>query len=425
MGPRDVVVLGAGLAGLAAAYELRDLDVEVLETAGHVGGRTRSTRLPNGPWLNYGAQYITEDRPGVVALADALGVELLRSENFEDYWRGMLPAGATERAEVAAAIERIEAAQADPRPATLPELDDQSFADWLGPMSAGAARYFDSVCELMNSASAVELSVYGGLWIWGDQRSSPWSTGDIPRHDRGEVIVAGGTGELARALERAIGGRVSLDSHVMGVLDQNGGCAVEIEDPAGPRRLRARRVVCALPAPSALEVLPDLPGWKRAALSAVRYGRWISTPIVVAPLGSSPTAYPLVASRADVRYNADGFMSRTPGDPDEVGACFHSFMSNSAARQVWDDPDDSVRSGAVRALLDRFPQYRDRIVRVDLQRWEHGIPQYVRGLMRHFPALAEPVGAVHFCGDYTWQANMEGAVRSGQRAAAQVRAAIS
>ena len=82
-------------------------------------------------------------------------------------------------------------------------------------------------------------------------------------------------------------------------------------------------------------------------------------------------------------------------------------------------------SGTVRALLARFPEYRDRIVRVDIQRWEYALPQYSRGLMKHFAALAEPLGGIHFCGDYTWQANMEGATRSGQRAAAQVRAAIS
>jgi oxygen-dependent protoporphyrinogen oxidase len=73
MKPRDVLILGAGLAGLSAAFHLRDLDLEVIEAADHVGGRTKSVRLPNEPWNNYGAQYITEDRPHVVDLADAVG----------------------------------------------------------------------------------------------------------------------------------------------------------------------------------------------------------------------------------------------------------------------------------------------------------------------------------------------------------------
>jgi monoamine oxidase len=422
---RDVIILGAGLAGLSAAYDLRDLDFEVLEAADYIGGRTKSVKLPNGPWINYGAQYITEDRPKVVELADAVGVELLPSENFDEYWKRLLPATPGPRAEAEAAIERIEAEQQKPRPATLTELDEQSFADWLGPMSTGAAAYFEAVCELMNCASSVELSLYGGLWIWGEQRSTPWSTDEIPRHSRGEVIVSGGTSELAKAVSRAIGGRVSLRTRVLRVTEEPAGYAVEALEERGRRVLRARRVVCALPAPVVVDVIAELPGWKRAALQAVRYGRWISTPIVVGPRDAPPTNYPLVASRPTIRYNIDDFMARTPGDIDELGGCFHSFMSNAAARQVWDDPDDSIKSGAVRIFLDRFPEYRDRIVRVDLQRWEHGLPQYRRGLMRHFPALAAPVGNIHFCGDYTWQANTEGATRSGQRAAAQLRGGLS
>jgi protoporphyrinogen/coproporphyrinogen III oxidase len=424
MKPRDVLILGAGLAGLSAAFHLRDLDLEVIEAADHVGGRTKSVRLPNEPWNNYGAQYITEDRPHVVEIADAVGVELLAFTGFEDYGKQLLPSDPAERGEAEAAIERIKAEQNNPRPATLPELDDQSFADWLGPMSTGAAACFETACELMNSASTVELSLYGGLWIWGEQRSTPWSTEKIPRHARGELIVAGGTQALAEAVARAVGSRVSLRTVVRRVTGNSEGYAVEAEDETGVRVLRARRVICTFPAPIAMDIIADLPGWKRAALRAVRYGRMISTPIVVTSCEMPPTRFRLVASRPLVRYNIDTFMGRTPGDFDEAGGCFHSFMSNAAARQVWDDPDDSITSGAVRALLARFPEYRDRIVRVGIQRWPYGVPQYRRGLMKHFPALAEPVGGIHFCGDYTSQCNMEGAVRSGERAAAEVRAAM-
>jgi monoamine oxidase len=421
---RDVLVLGGGLSGLTAALGLQDLDVEVLDAAGWVGGRTRSTRIPGGPWINYGAQYITHDRPAVVELADRLGVELVRIELFEDYDRMMLPAAPGPRAEAEAGVRRILEEQARPRPLALPELDDRSFADWLGPMSEEAADYFDRVTLLMNCASAVDLSVVGGLWVWGEQRTSPWNTPDIPRHDRGELVVAGGTSELARALAGAIGGRVSLRSRVTAVRADGDGHVVEVDTADGPRAIAARRVVCALPGPVAVRVLGDLPGWKRDALRAVRYGRWISTPIVVAPAGQPLGPWRTVASRPGVRYNADGFMSRTPNDIEAEGGCFHSFMADAAARVVWDDPDDSIASGAVRAFLAAHPECADRIVRVDVHRWEHGHPQYVRGLMRHFPLLAEPADGIVFAGDYTWQANMEGAVRSGQRAAAQVRASL-
>lgn len=421
---RDVVILGGGLSGLTAALGLKDLDIEVLDAADWIGGRTRSTRIPGGPWINYGAQYITEDRPAVVELADSLGVELVRSEMFEDYYRMMLPADPGPRAEAEEGLRRILEEQSRPRPLTLPELDDQSFADWLGPMSEEAADYFDRITLLMNCASTVDLSMVGGLWVWGDQRTSPWNTADIPHHDRGELVVAGGTSQLAVALAGAIGGRLSLRSRVWSVRSDGDGYTIELETDEGPRTIGARRVVCALPGPVAAGVIEDLPGWKLDALRTVRYGRWISTPIVVGPPGRGAGTYPQVASRPGVRYNADGFMARTPNDVEAEGGCFHSFMADTSARVVWDDPDDSIRSGAVRAFLTAHPQYADRIVRVDVHRWEYGHPQYVRGLMKQFSALAQPADGIAFAGDYTWQANMEGAVRSGQRAAEQVRASL-
>ena len=232
--------------------------------------------------------------------------------------------------------------------------------------------------------------------------------------------MAGGTSEIAKAMAREIGGRVSLRTRVTSVEAGDGGYLVEAVGPQGPRKLRARRVVCALPGPIAAEVIWDLPGWKLDALRAVHYGRWISIPIVVAPVGKEAGSYPLVASRPMVRYNVDSFMARTPMDLDAEGGCFHSFLADPAAKVVWDDPDDSIRSGAVRKFLGSHPQFSNRIVRVDVYRWEYGHPQYVRGLMKHFPLLGVPVDGISFAGDYTWQANMEGAVLSGQRAGDQV-----
>ena len=420
----EVVILGGGLSGLTAALKLQHLDLEVLDAADWVGGRTRSIKIPNGPWVNFGAQYITEDRPAVVELADSLGVNLIHSEMFEDYYKLLLPADPGARAEAEAGLQRILQEQSRPRPYTLPELDEQSFADWLGPMSEAAADYFDRITLLMNCASTVDLSMVGGLWVWGHQRTSPWNTPDIPHHDRGELVVAGGTSELARALTREIGGRLSLRTRVTSVQPDGDGYRVEADGPDGPRTINARRVVCALPGPVAARVLKGLPGWKMDALRAVHYGRWISTPIVVAPASEGPRSYPLVASRPLVRYNADSFMARTPNDLDAEGGCFHSFMADPAARVVWDDPDESVKSGAVRAFTEALPQYADRIVSVHIHRWEYGHPQYVRGLMRHFPLLGRSVEGISFAGDYTWQANMEGAVRSGQKAADEVLASL-
>lgn len=420
----DLAVLGAGVAGLTAAYLLRDLDLEVFDASSGVGGRTRSLRQPDGIWLNQGAQYVSTDRVKVVELADAVGAELVHDENLEEYWRGLYPQDGPVRDEVEECVERITSEQAHRRPATLPELDDQPLDQWLGDVSPGTRRFFDRWCQIMHAGSSVEISLYGALWLWGDQRSTPWSDRPVPRHDRGDCVFAGGTNEFTKALAGAISGRVSPGSRVVDVRGDRGGYRVAFEDSDGGREVWARKVICALPAPVAGAVLEGLPEWKRNALGATRYGRFLTTNIVVAPAGGPPVRYPLTCARADTPYNLDAFVIRTPGDLEESGGCFHSFVGDPTARVVWDDADHTIKTGVLRELFRLHPEYRDRVVRVEVQRWPYGMPLYSLGRMKTYDLLGEAVGGIHFCGDYTWASNMEGAALSGERAAAQVRAGL-
>ena len=420
----DLAVLGGGVAGLTAAYLLRDQDLQVFDSARHVGGRTRSLTQPDGIWLNTGAQYVSTDRVKVVELADAVGAKLLTDHNLEAYWRGLYPEHPDTRSEIESCIERITAEQARRRPSTLPELDDQPFDQWLGDVSPDTHRFFDRWCQIMNSGSSVEISLYGALWLWGDQRSTPWTDRPVPRHDRGDCVFEGGTNEFTMALARAIGGRVSLGSRVVSVSAGDGGYVVEVEGDSGRRRVWARRVVSAVPAPVAAAVINDLPDWKLQALRAVRYGRFLATNIVVSPKESPPSRYPLTSARSDVVYNLDTFVFRTPGDFDVHGGCFHTIAGDPTARVVWDDPDHTIKTGTLLPLFRLHPEYRERVVRVEVQRWPLGMPLYSIGRMKTYDLLAEPVGGIHFCGDYSWASNMEGAALSGERAAAGVRQAL-
>src|SRR5256885_12030287 len=73
----EVVILGAGLAGMTAAYHLRDRDVVVIEARDRVGGRTLSGEHA-GYWFNSGAQFVWDAR--TLALCSELGLEVLSGE---------------------------------------------------------------------------------------------------------------------------------------------------------------------------------------------------------------------------------------------------------------------------------------------------------------------------------------------------------
>ena len=73
---RDAVVIGGGIAGLAAAWDLRNRDVVVLESSDRVGGRIRSeAREPY--WLNLGAHVFSGPGSATGRLVADVGVESL------------------------------------------------------------------------------------------------------------------------------------------------------------------------------------------------------------------------------------------------------------------------------------------------------------------------------------------------------------
>ena len=68
-----IAIIGAGLAGLTAAYELRDHDVEVFEAAGRIGGKLYSVPFNDGP-TDMGAEAFLARRRDAVEFFHSLGL---------------------------------------------------------------------------------------------------------------------------------------------------------------------------------------------------------------------------------------------------------------------------------------------------------------------------------------------------------------
>jgi monoamine oxidase len=412
----DVAVLGAGVAGLTAAYRLRGLDVEVFEASDTVGGRTKSRRFSDSLWANFGAQYVSDDKVKVVELCNEVGADLVPApfDEAEEM------ASMTE--EVPAQLARVEDEQAHPRHPTEWELDGQTFAEWLGPSSEAAREYWEHWTGGMCCSSITEVSLYGFLWFWGAQRTSPWSVEPVESSGLGPTVVRGGTNDFTLRLAEASGARLSLSTTVEAVTRVGDWFEVRAEHRGKRVVTLAHRVVCALPGTLVAGICQDLPAWKLEALRQVRYGRFLSTPILVSPADEPVGPWRFSTTRPGQRYNSNDFRLKTPGDFEKSGGCYHSYVYDVFARQIWDDPDEAIMSGAVRALLAEHPEYEERIRWVGIQRWQTGLPQYRVGHMRRLEELRAPVGRMSFCGDYCSPSNMDGAARNGERAAAEVAA---
>jgi monoamine oxidase len=372
-------VVGAGFAGLAAADTLaaRGYDVTVFEARDRVGGRVHSKTLDDGATIELGAEFILPGHDVLRATAERLKLLL--------YEKGTLygnrePRPPVPRDELVHAVARLR------------DAHDGTVASALERLRLPSA-----VRDALRAR--IEIST---AYSAGDQPASVLATsgaafGDFPSHG-----IAGGNQRLATALARNM--RVNVRAAVERVTWTEQG--VRVHDASFDA------CVVAIPASvmDAIEFDPPLPARKQHALDAVRYGDAAKLFLrLTAP--AEPSATLAVAGRfwAYTQLAPDG-------SPLPVVAAFAGTQGGV----------DALTAQAVRDLRPDLTFSDDERV---LSTW-HDDP-WVRGAYSarsvasplEDEALAEPVGPLAFAGEHTaaeWHALMEGALRSGLRAADDV-----
>jgi predicted NAD/FAD-dependent oxidoreductase len=100
------------------------------------------------------------------------------------------------------------------------------------------------------------------------------------------------------------------------------------------------------------------------------------------------------------------------------------YSSAENARKLWDRSDDDIISRFATDLYTIYPELRGRVRGGVVHRWPLGLPRWAPGYLFGAPTLQEPVGPIHFCGDYTNIPCLDSAVSSGLRAAGEVQEAL-
>jgi monoamine oxidase len=427
----DVIVVGAGFAGLTAARELSWLgrSVAILEGRQRLGGRTwlderlgRSLELGGG-WVHWRQQAVWAElnryrlalepspTPDLVAWIASSDCRTGSSAEFED-WLGD-----------AAASVVADAVSVFPRPFDAPTqtaeaiaLDQLSAADRLTSINAASAGNPDERSTLVRSLWSGHLNApveAGGLTEI--LRIAARADGSLPLLDEvsGGYRISGGTRALAEAIAADATADVVLGSRVAGIHQDNG--RVLVTASSGSYSGRACIVTVPRNALGGIEFRPDLSPPKRRAVGSVAsqgLKLWAAVQGEWPPfLALAPDSYPLnnVASE----FHDDGVTY-------VVG-----FGTDSSAI----DPEDT---GAVqRALRNWFPTMRvtgssghdwvaDEFSR---ETW----PTLRPGHLADLPALQQPDGAVFLAGsDYAtgWAGYIDGAIESGITAARSAHAAL-
>ncbi|MET7925440.1 FAD-dependent oxidoreductase [Streptomyces sp. NPDC005373] len=447
----EVVVVGGGYAGLAAALRLHDagVDFTLVEAADRVGGRVLTEIRAGDVTLDHGGQWVGPTQTHLLALADRFGCATFptwETGKHVEVWHdggtvpylGAAPAdgpGIAEYTRVSEVLDELARTVDTQQPWRTPR-----FAEWDAQT---AESFFRAQTDDPDARRRLTLAVQG-LWCAEPYEISLFhvlfyiaaaggyeqlmETRDCAQDSR---FVTGAAGP-ARAVAGLLGRRVRLGEQVQSIEYDEGGVRVRTASTV----FEARRAIVALP-PQAARTIRFTPG-----LPVSRDG-WLSH----SPMGRVAKVHAVYDAPF---WRAAGLSGvATLYDDGPVGVVFDN-SPDDASRGVlvgfvygdrvtdWSDLDDARRRAAV---LESFTtvvgeratrplDYTEKIWSRDTFA-RGGYEAYVTpggwtGYGRR--GWREPTGTVHWAGTETasvWNGYIDGAISSGLRAADEVVSALS
>lgn len=397
-----VVVVGAGFAGLMAAEQVRQAghEVVVLEARDRVGGRVWSQQLVPGDSrtvIERGAEFVLDGYDVLRQVTARL--ELRLADTVMSYYqrdpRGSEPVIGADLARCAAVLSA--AAQRAPRGTSLAAV----LPAWTGPRAALDA--FVSRVSATHGIGADEMPASAIGDVTTDFSAKPsWR-------------VAGGNQQVALGLAAGLGDAVRLCSPV----------AVIEQDRAGvrvlPGEVSGDAAIVAVPMAVLRELAfsPAIPGWQRAAWqrSGLGHNAKLHLPLLE-PAG--PSAVQSVPGRFWTWTAADG-----SGQVQPVLHAFGGTQAGLVALAIADGP--AVWAGKVAALRPDLALDLDQALLTTWNDDPWAGESYSASTLSvrdgDGELIARPAGRVYFAGEHTagdWAGLMEGALRSGIRAASEV-----
>ncbi len=446
----DVVVIGAGLSGLAAALDLEahGARVQVLEARERVGGRVHSmSRL--GHRQEAGGAYIGAGYRRVIAAARRFGIglvdvtpmlaffreqelvldgELIRQSEWPDHPRNPFPGD--ERSLMPWTCHRVLAVRENPLSSPGEWLDprfaehDVPVHDWLASLGFG-----ESAIRLgyeMNPGFGDDARGVSALLGFFRAAFSVEQRRLAPEGVLG-YTARGGVQRIPEAMAGALGSEVHLGRTVVAIACGRQGAEVRCADGAV---YSARRVVCSLPFAVLRGIAIDPPFRGRQA-DAVR--SLASQPVTQVCFAHRSRFWERDGYRPSMFTNGPAGMvaaSRNGEDPAEVTS-FTAWVMGRNARQLDALPEAEagrVVRGAIEAVR---PAARGHLEFLGLRAWGRdpcargGWAWFRPGEVNRFAAeMGRPHGPIRLCGEHLARSarGMEGAMESGERAARDILA---
>jgi monoamine oxidase len=436
----DVIIVGAGLAGLQAALELRQrsMDCVVLEAQDRVGGRVHTVEK-EGLMIDLGAQWISPKQPRVQALLKRYGIPVIStyktgSTLYELRGRRRMVKAETPRLSLSSQIDlfciqkRIDRIlkKLDPYApwdyAQAQALDSLTMENWLEQHMF--TKYGKAFCRVLSEEGLCgELSEFSALDVMWDLASAGSFKNVFTAED--EWIHEGAQVLPVRMAESLGEGTVRLHSPVR-VVEWTAD-SVMVHTDAGA--CRGKRMILAIPPTftNRIEYKPALPSMRDLLCQRVGQGSVLKMVLVY------ENPFWRENGMNGMTYNDSGPIQATIDSslPGQGIGILTALSTGKAARSLGTLSEKERRAAVLRCLAGLFGRRAMEPMACHEKDWSAD-PWARGGYGAHFApgvltsfgrSLTEPVGPIHWAGAETaseWRLYMEGALQSGERAAGEV-----
>src|SRR3954447_18479868 len=450
----DVCVVGAGFAGLTAARDLvkAGKSVVVLEARGVVGGRVQNHELGGGQVSERGGTFVGPTQDHVLDLAQQLGVDKFdtydtgdnvymadgRRSTYSDTGpTGTAPLDPTILPELALVVQQLDS-MAGSVPVDAPwnassaaDWDGQTLETWVKANSATPKfrRLVPLATRPIFGAEPRELSLLFVLFYIaasGNETNPGTFERNFDTRQGGQMWrLAGGSQQIALRIAQQLGRRVVLRSPVRRITKSGGRVSVVSDRYT----VNCRKVIVAIPPTLAgrIDYHPILPP-ERDQLTQ-RYGQGTLTK--VAAVYDKP--FWRDKGLTGQAVSIDGLVSATFADspPSCAPGVIFGFVGGDSARSYQRLAPNDARDKVLGEFATFFGDEAKSPTaffdtRWTAEQWTRGCPVGIAApgtLLAYGDQLRASVGAIHWAGTETstyWNGYMDGAVRSGQRAAREV-----
>jgi monoamine oxidase len=441
----DYCVVGAGFAGLTAALRLKQAgrSVALMEARDRVGGRTFTEVRDDGLWIDRGGAWIGPGQDAIYALMKEFGVPSYKQyvdgdammfvDGKKYRYKGTIPLSMSPFAVAnigAVFLELTHMCKSIPleAPWEAPKAqkwDQLSWAAWLNKntLSKPAHELLESAISGLYTSAASEVSL---LFVLYQMASAGGPSFVLGVKDAAEdARPVGGMGAIHRPMVAELGDSIHLSQPVRSIFQDADGVVVRSDDMV----VHARRAIVAVPIAIASQIIYE------PMLSVDR--TFLHQRM---PLGA---VFKIALVYDEPFWRADGLSGQSfaPGSPANltIDSCTDTgrpgvltvITEGPEARRIGQLTEPERRRAVLDAVAERFGDKARSPVDYLEQNWTverysgggmiaHSPP----GVLTEFgPALREPCGRLHWAGTESsavMYGFIDGAVRSGERAAAEV-----